>query len=451
MRIIRICITIDTYLYLMDFSMLSTQSYLTIIIASSLLLTSTAHAITADELAVQFEAYKKQQAIALEKISRENSSLKQQNKTLKTKLESTQKQVKNNTVAVETVSDNVTVSSQVSGFFNNTTIGGYGELHYTNRSRENGRHQEQVNFHRFVLFFGHEFSDNLQFFSELELENSIAGDGQSGEIELEQAYLEYYFNDNFSAKAGLFLMPIGTINETHEPYTFYGVERNEVEKYIIPTTWWEAGIGARYKFDNGLSVDAAVMTGLEMGNDYSVRSGRGKVSKQQANEPIIVARVKYTGVPGLEVAATVLHQTDMGQGDNPSADKVDVGSGTLVETHAIYSHSVGPGVFTAKALYSRWQITINGDANQAAETQYGWYLEPSYRLPTNYGDVGIYGRFQKLDYYSGRDKNYNIWEVGANWWIHENVVLKVNYIYKQDTLTENSDERGFDLGIGYSF
>ncbi len=430
--------------------MLSSKSSLAIII-SSLLLTSNVQAITADELAIQFETYKKQQALALKKITQENSALKQQNKLLKNKFESTQKQVKNNTIAVETVSDNVTVASKIGQWFNKTTIGGYGELHYTNRSRENSSHQEQVDFHRFVLFFGHEFSDNLRFFSELELEHSIAGDGKKGEIELEQAYIEYDFNDQLSAKAGLFLMPVGIMNETHEPDTFYGVDRNEVEKYIIPATWWEAGIGASYKFDNGLSLDAALMTGLEMSNKYSIRSGRGKVSKAQANEPIIVGRVKYTGYPGLEVAATVLHQTDMGQGDNPSAEMTNIGSGTLFETHAIYSHSLGPGVLTAKALYSRWSINIDGDADQAAETQYGWYLEPSYRLPTTYGDVGVYGRFQKLNYYSGSDKNYDIWEAGANWWIHENVVLKANYIYKQDTLQANKDERGFDLGIGYSF
>ena len=418
---------------------------------SSFLIISNVHAITVDELAEQFETYKKQQAKLIGKISQENTRLKQQNQELKSQVNKTQQQVTTNTTAVEIIADNNNVSSKIGQWFTNTTIGAYGELHYTNRSRENSSHKEQADFHRFVLFLGHEFSDNLRFFSELELEHSIAGDGKSGEIELEQAYIEYDFNNKLSAKAGLFLVPVGIMNETHEPNTFYGVERNAVEKYIIPATWWEAGIGARYKFDNGLSVDAALMTGLEMSNQYSVRSGRGKVSKQQANEPIIVGRVKYTGVPGLEVAATVLHQTDMGQGDNPSNGLVDIGSGTLFETHAIYSHAIGSGVFTGKALYSRWYINIDGNADQAAESQYGWYIEPSYRLPTKYGDLGVYGRFQTLNYYNGGNKNYDIWEAGANWWIHENVVLKANYIYKKDTVHDDKDERGFDLGLGYSF
>ncbi len=415
---------------------------------------STAQALTVDELAAQFETYKIQQDIKFKQLSSENAALKQQNQLLKDKVDNTQQQVANNTAAVEVVSENFDVVSKTAEWFNNTTIGGYGELHYQNRSVEGGSHKEEIDFHRFVLFFGHEFTDNLRFFSELELEHSISGDGKKGEIELEQAYLEYDFNQHASAKAGLFLIPVGILNETHEPATFYGVERNEVEKHIIPTTWWEAGLGANYRFDNGLSFDAIITSGLDVdsagGKTFSIRSGRGKVSKQKANDPIIGFRGKYTGIPGLELAATILHQTDLGQSDNPSGASIDVGSGTLYESHVIYSRSVGPGTFTGKALYSRWEIDIDTSVHQAAESQYGWYIEPSYRLPTARGDVGIYGRFQKLDYYSGTEKNYNIWEAGANWWLHENVVLKANYIHKEDTYS-NNDERGFDLGLGYQF
>jgi len=415
---------------------------------------SIAQAMSVDELATQLEEYKKQQAIKFDRLSSENNSLKQQNQVLKEKVENTQQQVTENTTAVEVVSDNFEgATSKIASWFNRTTIGGYGELHYQNRSVEGGKqHKEEIDFHRFVLFFGHDFTDNLRFFSELELEHSIAGDDKNGEIELEQAYLEYDFNESISAKAGLFLVPVGIMNETHEPGTFYGVERNEVEKFIIPATWWEAGIAATYRFDNGISVDAVLTTGLDMDNDLYIRGGRQKISKQRANDLIIGGRAKYTGIAGLELAATVLHQTDMAQSDNSIHEgPVDINSGTLYEAHAVYSHAIGPGTFTGKALYSRWEFDVTDPTQQAAESQYGWYIEPSYRLPTVIGDVGIFGRFQQLDYYKGSEKNYDIWEAGANWWIHENVVVKANYIYKEDTLHNNKDERGFDVGIGYQF
>jgi len=112
-----------------------------------------------------------------------------------------------------------------------THLGSYGELHY-NKIEDN----KQIDFHRFVLFLGHDFTDNIRMFSELEVEHSLAGDGKPGEVELEQAYVEMDLSERSAIKAGLFLLPVGILNETHEPNTFYGVERNPVEKNIIPST-----------------------------------------------------------------------------------------------------------------------------------------------------------------------------------------------------------------------
>ena len=131
------------------------------------------------------------------------------------------------------------------GWWDRTHIGGYGELHY------NGGDTDEIDFHRFVLFFNHDFNDRLRFASELEVEHVVAGDNANGEVELEQAYLEYTINPNFIARGGLSLVPVGIINETHEPPTFFGVERNGVEKDIIPTTWWEAGVGMRGEIGAG--------------------------------------------------------------------------------------------------------------------------------------------------------------------------------------------------------
>ena len=111
-----------------------------------------------------------------------------------------------------------------------TQIGGYGEHHF-NRFADS---EDQVDAHRYVLFFGHQFTDDVRFFSEFELEHGIAGEDQPGEIELEQAYIEWDYAQNHSVQVGQFLIPVGIMNETHEPDTFYGTERNLVEKNIIP-------------------------------------------------------------------------------------------------------------------------------------------------------------------------------------------------------------------------
>ena len=156
------------------------------------------------------------------------------------------------------------VESQPANTSKQVHIGGYGELHYNNLEFPDGTKFRELDFHRFVLFFGYDFTDSIRFHSELELEHSIAGDGQNGEIELEQAYIEFDLTENMETKAGLFLIPVGILNETHEPTTFYGVERNPVERNIIPTTWWEGGAALTGRFGgSGVSYDLALTSGLD--------------------------------------------------------------------------------------------------------------------------------------------------------------------------------------------
>ena len=106
-----------------------------------------------------------------------------------------------------------------------TRLGGYGEMHYSNLDNDldGGKDKDEIDFHRFVLYLSHEFSPRTRLYSELELEHTIAGEGKKGEVELEQAYIEHDLSGSQRLKAGLFLVPVGLLNETHEPDTFYGV------------------------------------------------------------------------------------------------------------------------------------------------------------------------------------------------------------------------------------
>ena len=99
-----------------------------------------------------------------------------------------------------------------------TSIGGYGELHY-NRVDTDAGTSEEIDFHRFVLFFGHQFTDRIHFFSEFELEHSLAGDGAPGEVELEQAYVDYAINDSLNARTGLFLSASSTRRMSRPRFT----------------------------------------------------------------------------------------------------------------------------------------------------------------------------------------------------------------------------------------
>ncbi|WP_193408711.1 porin [Thalassotalea crassostreae] len=320
--------------------------------------------------------------------------------------------------------------------FANTTIGGYGELHYNNYEDSDA----EIDFHRFVLFFGHEFDSKTRFFSEFELEHSLAGDGEDkpGEVELEQAYVEYDYSDTITTKTGLFLVPVGIINETHEPPTFYGVERNGVEKNIIPATWWEAGLAANFKVSPGLSIDAAVTSGLKVGDDYKIRGGRQKVAEASAENLAYTARVKYTGIAGLELASTIQYQTDVTQ----SAEGVDDAAATLIQAHAIYQVND----FSIRALYATWDIDGDEAAALGRDEQTGWYIEPSYKITEEFGVFARYAEYNNEAGLSDSDAVEST-SAGINYYLHENVVLKADV----EELGGSKDSKGFNLGFGYQF
>jgi hypothetical protein len=333
-----------------------------------------------------------------------------------------------------------------------TSFGGYGEFHYNNLDADDSSHDlKEADFHRFVGFIGHDFTDSIRLFAEVELEHSVAKDtddgSSAGEVELEQAFIEIDLSDNYYTRSGVFLVPVGILNITHEPDTFFGVERNDVENVIIPGTWWEGGasLGARYA--NGLAWDVAVHTGLAVpttgSNAFRIRSGRQKASKASAENLAYTAQLRYTGVPGLELAGTFQYQDDMSQ---ISGDGLD--EGQLISLHAVYSH----GPFALRALWAGWDL--DGDAVEAADAdeQSGWYVEPSYRFDVARHAFGIYTRYEDVEAARDRD-NFSQWALGLNYWPTDGVVFKFDLRDREhDRATEGGrDFTGFDLGVGYSF
>ena len=359
--------------------------------------------------------------------------ISEQQKTLdalEKRLNETEQRLESTAVQIE--------SAPKAGLFANTTIGGYGELHYNNIKNNNGSDTKEIDFHRFVLFFGHQFSDKVRFFSEFELEHSIAGEGKDGEVELEQAYVEYDYSETITTKTGLFLVPVGLINETHEPPAFYGVERNPVEKNIIPATWWEAGVAVTFKPTGGLTFDAAITSGLEVDSSYKIRNGRQKVSEANADSLAYTGRVKYTAIPGLELAATLQYQEDVTQG-NLAVDKADA---TLIEAHAVYNVNN----FTVKALYAAWDISGDEAKALGRDEQSGWYVEPSYKFNEKFGAFARYATYDNEAGLNG-DTEEKLTSVGINYYLHENVELKADI----EDYSGKSDKNGFNLGFGYQF
>lgn len=339
--------------------------------------------------------------------------------------------------------------------FEGISLGGYGEVHYNNYDADDSANdKDDADLHRFVIFLNKDFSDNLRMVSEFEIEHGGVeddGDPLGGEVEMEQAYLEYDMSDHTQVRAGVFLVPAGILNETHEPPAFYGVERNVVENIIIPSTWWEVGAGVTHRWDNGFSADLAVHTGLEIRDDGRIRSGRQKASNVEAEDLATTVRLRYTGMPGLELAASAQFQKDANQ-EGVKKDGEYIATPGMIEDAQLYTaHMIlNKGPFGLTALYAKWEL--DGDIEDVPgnkDEQDGWYITPSFK-PVDW--LGLYASYQDVEGARSSDQ-FEQWELGFNWWLHSNAVVKANYKDREhdNSSDEGKDFDGFDLGVGWMF
>ena len=173
------------------------------------------------------------------------------------------------------------------------TLSGYMEVHLN-------KEQDlpiEADLHRFVLMVGHSFSDRLKFRSEVEVEHAfVEGAEESGEVAIEQAYVDLMVHRRFNLRAGMVLVPVGIINERHEPPTFHGVERTFVDTVIVPTTWRDTGIGAFGDLGRGFSYRAYLVPGLDATGftaEEGIKDGRQQGGHADASDPAVTGRVEY--------------------------------------------------------------------------------------------------------------------------------------------------------------
>lgn len=401
---------------------------------------------------------------------------------LKAELESTRSQTQTvrvqsieNSERIEAVGEIIDQPGSIGGssWADRTTIGGYGEMLYNNETSSSST--KELDVQRFVLFASHEFNDNLRFFSELEIEHSFINDDarSPGAVELEQAFVEWDYTRNHSVLAGMHLVPMGIINETHEPNTFYGVERNRTESRIIPSTYRVNGIKFAGQLGSGFSYDLGMHEGLffESGNggELAIRDSRQSGARAEMDNPAYTGRLRYTGVPGLELGLSAQYQTDMTQDGSTRGNigrdgvidmlgnPVDGISALLTEAHV--SYRTGPWGFTA--LYAEWDIdskienVANNDLSNnglGRDRQYGYYIQPSYQFNPK---AGAFLRFETTDERAGsnrdaaNDSATRRTLAGFNYWLADNVVVKLDYQFEDDENERDLD--GFNLGVGWQF
>jgi hypothetical protein len=348
----------------------------------------------------------------------------------------------------------------------NTTIYGYGEINY---SRPRDSSQTQADLRRAVFGFGHRFDENTRFMSEFEFEHAVTSADDPGEVEVEQFSIDHRLARNTNLKAGLFLIPAGLLNESHEPTTYYGVERNFVETAIIPSTWREGGVGIYGSTDFGLAWDAGVTTGFDLskwdatsseGSESPLGSVHQELSLAKAKDLSAYGALNWRGTPGLVVGGS-LFTGQAGQGTPGSL----VGGARILlwDTHARWT----PGRWDLLAVYAKGSISDTATFNQVNAYQpspipkefFGWYTQAAYRLWESgnrslspfvryerYNTASAYAALPVALSLSARPTE-TVTTVGVNYQLNPNVVFKADY----QTFHVDSSRDRFDLGLGLTF
>lgn len=372
----------------------------------------------------------------------------------------------------QTVQDSITFDPQkqlnaaqriLSGNYGKSvTVGAYGELTYNQPEALNG----ELDVQRLVLLFGYKFNDKTQFVTEIEFEHVE-------EVFVEQAFVNYAVAPNVSIRGGLMLVPMGIVNEFHEPTTFNGVERPAVDNVIIPTTWREIGFGVTGRFnDISLGYQAYVFNGFKsaiadgeggvsgiLKGSNGLRSGRQKAIKSTVSSPTLSTKFDYYGIPGLRLGLAGYFGKTQAADEIEDIDGANIGI-TMVGLDARYAYQR----FTARGQFIRAALSDTDDYNNltgrdlGSELQ-GWYLEGAYNLLPQGKQQRLFAfcRYEKYDtHYKtegglARNDNYNKTDIttGLSYHVAPGVVFKGDYQFRDSEGVDIPNRLNFGIGVWF--
>jgi len=352
------------------------------------------------------------------------------------------------------------------------SLGGYGEFNLKKTVADDAGEDDVFDMLRFVTYFGYKFSDRIVMNSEIEFEH--ASTGGDGEVSVESAYLDYLFNDYVNARAGLLLVPVGFINELHEPPFFHGNDRPAVERQIIPSTWRANGAGIYGTLAPGLRYKTYVVTSL-LASEFSssnLRGGRQNGSEEKANDFSWVGRLDWEPTAGLDLGGSIYVGNQGQNQDIPTAFDVD-GNPTaftkvsalmqMYEAHLQWKYRGfelrALGVFTD--LDDADTLSV-GAGETVAENMLGWYGEVAYDVAPYLFSKGEqylapWFRYSKYDtqfdvpsgFSPDQTKDRNAYEMGLSYKPIPNVVLKLDYRIQDAREGDQPDE--IRAGAGFVF
>ena len=354
------------------------------------------------------------------------------------------------------------VTNNGSSEIQNVPYAGYMETHLNH----DGVNPTTFDFHRFVLLFGHGFGDRIRFWSELEFEHAfVEGREVSGEVALEQAYLDFLIHRRLNFRAGMLLTPVGIINERHEPPSFNGVERPFVDTFIIPTTWFGSGGGFVGDLGKGFAYKAYLMTSLDASRfsaEEGFREGRQNGFLENARHMAQVGRLEYRGIPGLNLG------TSLWAGRTGFNLRNITGQARIFDFDGRYRK----GPFEWRGQFATNHLNNAAEINQAvqrqtginpniARTMRGFYLEGAAHLfPARFNhDLVTFYRYENFDtqyrmpdgYLPLKQFDRSAHIVGLTYYPYPDVALKFDYNFMRNASEFIRIPNRWNFGVGWWF
>jgi hypothetical protein len=344
------------------------------------------------------------------------------------------------------------------------TVGAYGEMLYNQPEGDNG----ELDVQRLVILLGYRFNDKAQFVTEIEFEHVE-------EVFVEQAFVNYNVGNNVSLRGGLMLVPMGIINEFHEPTTFNGTERPSMDNAIVPTTWRELGVGVNGRFNsislgyqaylfNGFKSTAANgeggISGFLKGSN-GLRGGRQKGIKSTIDSPNLSTKLDYYGIRGLRLGFSTYFGKTQAADDVEEIDGANIGI-SMIGLDARYAYQR----FTARGQFIHASLSDTEDYNaltgmDLGSALQGWYVEGAFNLlPTNKQQkLFAFARYEKFDTHAStagslaRNEAYDRTDVttGLTYHLAPGVVLKGDYQFRSNALENDDVKDRLNFGIGVWF
>ena len=354
------------------------------------------------------------------------------------------------------------------------TIGGYAQIDYNQPLNSETYENGTLDVHRLVMLFGYKFNERTQFFTELEFEHV-------SEVYVEQAFLNYTINEYMDFRGGLLLVPMGIINEYHEPPTFNGVERPHIDNVIAPTTWREIGFGFTGNITGAqLKYQAYLINGFngydgaaKLNGKDGFRKGRQKGAESYISSPNVTAKVEYYGFRGLNMGLSgYVGKTQSTLYDGLSKD--DEAAKASADSSVVGFAMLGLDArYQLKGFQAKGQLYYNKlsntdqynaftGGNNLGSAMIGYYMETGYNvfrlLPNQKSELIPFIRYEQYNTHYAVDNsvtandayNVNIVTAGLGWKITPKAALKADMQFVKSAADDEAS-KVFNAGIGIMF